>query len=88
MIAFITTVLCIWGVHSLFLPNMIFGKIGEKAQRYFITKPMFRCPVCMSPWYGLIGFWYSGYEGYWLPVFLLALTGANYLLSEIKAYFE
>lgn len=53
---FIVT-LIVWGVHVLFWDSMILGFISRWLMYripVFIIKPLYACPVCMTPYYGTI----------------------------------
>lgn len=52
----------------------------EKERVRFIFKPLFQCPPCMASVWGMPGFLLTGYEWYYLPIYLLALCGAVYLI--------
>jgi hypothetical protein len=34
-----------------------------------ISQPLFRCPVCMAPWYGTILYWLIPWPRLWLPAY-------------------
>jgi hypothetical protein len=40
--------------------EQIFGRLGLFLEKYLpeqIHKPVFGCPVCMTPWYGTVLYW-------------------------------
>lgn len=46
-------------IHVTLWPGMIFASIGEKLKVLpeFIRKPLYDCPICMTPYYGSLILW-------------------------------
>ena len=49
--------------------GMIFYELTEKLERWpeFVRKPLYECPVCMTPWWGIAIYFTGHYAG--LPEF-------------------
>lgn len=83
--------LIIFFVHFVFAPGGLFGGIGEYidgpgSNRFekFMAKPLFTCPVCMSPYY--TAFVLQFVDGYGIPdiVYTIGLVGGiNVILVSI-----
>ena len=45
--------------------GMIFYEMTEKWERWpeFIRKPLYECPVCMTPWWGIVIYFLGHYTG-------------------------
>lgn len=82
-------VMAIW---ASMLEGEIFGKIrklGNKDNPKFFEKPLYDCPVCMTPYYGSIAYWLI--YGLWLHaaswqewiVVVLAAMGLNAILVNL-----
>lgn len=76
----------IWGVKAIHTHPFIFWKQANFVEHHLgkiISKPMFRCPVCMSSVWGTYFFWYSDQSGImnWI-VFVIALAGIQFLIVE------
>ena len=73
----------------------IFGGLGEWFGRVLpgrLHSPVFDCPICMTPWYGLIIVMVSGVfigigpEPKFWPFILLAAMGINVVISKLDVY--
>lgn len=75
-----------WGVHCLFAPNYILGKVGDnlwgKLPKW-LTKPLFACPPCMASIHGFVVGTTNGLELRSIIFFMVCLCGINYLLKEL-----
>ena len=94
---FVTTILCIFGLHVAMMPNMVFGRLrawlDSKITDEYYQKPLYACPKCMSSVWGTIGYLYLlniGHTNYglytaihWI-IWVFALTGAIHLIMEYK----
>lgn len=86
----IINALWIWGFHTLFQPGMILFKLSNKLTlmippRFeWIHKPLWLCPPCMSSIHGFCGFFLAGHDITLIPAYLIALTGLNYLLTQLR----
>lgn len=91
LLSLIPTCLLIWAVHILFQEGhllekqgeWITNKVGEKW-----AKPLANCPICMSSFWGLIGFFSLQLFGVYLPIKLLipyvfCLCGLNTIISKL-----
>lgn len=76
----------IWGVKAVFTDPFIFFKLGEKVEGLigrWVSKPLFRCPVCMSSAHGTYFFLYFDRSGImdW-ALFVMCLAGISFLIKE------
>jgi len=91
IIIFLANSLFIWGVHVCFQEGMIFGKVGNWIAKEFpiwIYKPLIGCPACMGFWWGVYGASLVSdnlFQGF---VYCICEVGFNWLISDIKSYFE
>lgn len=78
--------LMILGIWTIFLPDMLLGRVGDDLERRygeFVCKPMISCPQCMSSFHGtLIWFLTGGSWTWWVP-FVLALCGFLKILTTL-----
>lgn len=91
LISLVPVCLGIWAIHILFQEDNALEKLGdwitEKIGEYW-SKPIINCPVCMSSFWGTIGFFAIRYFfGVDLPVrqfipFVLCLCGLNTIISK------
>lgn len=95
MIDFITFlffgVCWIWGIHCLFLPQYILGKIGEWLEKKlpeWVVDPLFVCPSCMSSVHGTMVYLALSHNPTimgpfgWIS-FCICLCGINYYLVQV-----
>ena len=86
--------LVIYGVFASTGEDMILGfvqkvsKIPDTVGGYndinqWWTKPLWNCPACMASVYGTAGFYFTDLSWWWLPVYVFALSGFNYLISKL-----
>lgn len=82
----------IWAIYILFQEDHLMktpGKWITKKLGEYWSKPIINCPVCMSSFWGTIGFFSIRYFfGVDLPLrqyfpFLMCLCGLNLLLSKL-----
>jgi hypothetical protein len=73
----------------------IFGGLGEWLRRHLpgrLHSPVFDCPVCMTPWYGLglLVIWFfivgAGPEVKLWPFVLIAAMGVNVVISKLERH--
>lgn len=69
-------------IYSCFGEGMIFGKIQNYAFNWpeWLKKPLFGCPICMAPWWGVLVLVLIGLvSGMWLPwwqwIVIVAIAG-------------
>jgi len=77
-------ILVIIGIWNAFGPGMIFGKAGDFLDSIlpkYATKPLFECPPCMASVHGSWVWLVTGGALAWLPVFIVALSGAMKLVT-------
>lgn len=78
-------VLVITGIWNAFDRDMIFGKLGDFLHSLlpkWATMPLFECPMCMASVHGTWLWLVTGGEWLWLPIFILALSGAMKLVTN------
>ena len=70
-------------ISSCFEEGMIFGEFADWFDTKFpeLSKPLFACIICMSPYYGSL-YWFLWGTSSWLP-FVLSVGGLNVLISYI-----
>lgn len=76
----------IWGVKAIFTDPFIFWKVGKWMDENvynLISKPLIRCPVCMSSIHGTYFFLYFDNNGImnW-ALFVISLAGISFLIKE------
>lgn len=85
-------------LHACTWEGMIFGFVSKKLHRLpdYIKKPLYDCPICMSPYYGsliiLSSYYFGGHDlpsvNDWFLILLMA-AGINtvliYIVSASKA---
>lgn len=97
LVSLIPVSLGIWCIHILFQEDHLFEKIGEKitdkiGEKW--SKPLINCPICMSSFWGTVGFFAIDYFfGVHLPLrqiipFVLCLCGLNTLLSKLTSKYK
>lgn len=77
-------ILVITGIWNAFGRNMIFGELGDFLNALlpkWISKPLFDCPPCMAGVHGTWIWFLTGGAWPWLPVFIMALSGAMKLIT-------
>lgn len=80
-------VLCVHVI--IYWPGMIFHGIADYAARKKwpekLEKPIFSCPICMTPYYGSVFYWVclAGSWREWIVVIFVAM-GINSLLVRLK----
>lgn len=78
--------LSVFGYSALFWEGMILEKMAntlEDRLPEFITKPLFACPICMIPWYGIpVYYLLWGWQIEMLPVIFIAM-GINAVIGLI-----
>lgn len=81
------TALVVWGVHAVFLPGMIFGRVSHWMGRHFpqpLQKIIYGCSVCMSPYYGSILYLLQGGSNLLeLIIILAASMGLNQIIVSL-----
>lgn len=73
------------GIWNAFKPGMIFGWLGKIWDRRLpevLQKPLYSCPPCLASIYGSALWILAGGDLTWWPVFVLALSGLNRLVSS------
>lgn len=86
----ITVALIVFFIHSLFWEGMILSFIAETLFEIptFIKKPLFECVICMTPWYGLVIYFFCARLSAWdgsvfsVVITLLVASGINAVLSQ------
>lgn len=76
--------LAIFGVWNAFAPGMIFGWLGDVLENRlpeYAQKPLYTCPACMASIWGTALWFYFGGDLTMWPVFVLALSGFNRIVS-------
>lgn len=96
LIAIVINALWVWGFHVAHSPGMILGGFGDELDEIFgkwWSKPIHRCPTCMSSVHGTIFFILTTLRSLslqdlsawicfdWL-VFVVALSGLNWLVGS------
>ena len=88
---FIVTVLVIYGVHASTRSGMIFERLWilcfKILNRFtkkpeFYLKPLFDCTPCMASVYGSTGYLIVNGLDIVIVVWVLSLTGFNYILNK------
>ena len=91
MIAYIiVNCLLIWGIYGSTRNGELFN-LENLPLPQWMAKPLYDCPFCMSSVWGSIGFWVFmhsvsfraeclGFDWYFLPIYLFACCGLNYLI--------
>lgn len=68
-------------IHSTTWDGMIFGKVKDWIKpEGLLYKPIYGCPICMTPWYGTIIYWLffaSSFEASWKDWLLTVGTAAG-----------
>lgn len=86
LILLVIGVLWTWGIHCLFSEGYILEPVGlviEKAIGTWACKPLFLCPPCMSSVHGIIiFFWIVDLPWYNVFVYVICLTGINFIIKE------
>lgn len=85
---FLINILFIFGIHVCFKEEMIFEKaadwIEEKVKDHYWLKPLYSCPICMSSiWGGACFIIFSGLSIFLLPVWVISMAGANYIILQL-----
>lgn len=80
------TVAWIWGIKAITSEPFIFWKQAEYIESkigIWLSRPFFRCPVCMPSVWGTYFFFYYDQVGImnWVT-FVICLSGINYLIVE------
>lgn len=91
LISLVPVCLGIWAIHILFQENHIFERQGKwielKLGEYW-SKPLINCPICMSSFWGTIGFFaIRFFFNVDLPLkqympFLFCLCGLNVIIAK------
>lgn len=88
LVIFFINILVIYGVYAAFSEGMILYPLKVKLNAWIgkRAKPIYSCPICMSSVWGTIGFiflnHFYGVEWWYLPVYVLALAGAIFLIIQ------
>lgn len=75
----------IWGIKAITTHPFIFYKQANWIEFHagkWICKPLFRCPVCMTSFWGSFIFAISGLNIYLWPIYIIALAGIQFLIIE------
>jgi hypothetical protein len=81
----------VYGYYACFWEKAIFGKVAawlkERLPEY-ICKPLFECPICLVPWYGVPLYWFLwGWQIEMIPVIFGAM-GINAIVVVIENKLE
>ncbi len=90
----IITALIVQAIWYSMQPGEIFGGLRSLLTRVLpgrLHSPVFDCPICMTPWYGLIivmvsGVFIEGPRPALWPFILLAAMGLNVVISKLDVY--
>lgn len=83
-------------IHLTFQEGEIFGSVGKRLARLLpvkLHKPVFSCPICMTPWWGSLIIFVASITGievfqgihFWDWLFILAIgAGISTVYVEMK----
>lgn len=75
--------LCVYFIHACTWEGMIFYPVSSKLWNLtpWLKKPLFACPICMSPWYGSFLIWL--FSWHWSLALLLSAGGITVVLDVV-----
>lgn len=91
LLSLLPVCLGIWAIHILFQEKHMLEKQGkwitDKVGEYW-SKPLINCAICMSSFWGIIGFFSLAIFGVYHPIKLLipyvfCLCGLNVIISKL-----
>lgn len=94
LLSLIPVCLGIWGIHILFQEEHLLEIAGDWMDEHWnqvINKPLWACPICMSSWWGIVGFFaIRFFFGVDLPFkqlipFLFCLCGLNTIILNLTS---
>jgi hypothetical protein len=85
--------LLVLSIHYTMQDEQIFERLGKFLERILpeaIHKPIFACPICMTPWYGTLLYWLIPWQklnltvSNWLewPVVIIVAMGINIVINK------
>lgn len=84
-VIFLINILVIFGIYVIFSERMLLSPVREylvaRINKKYL-KPFILCPPCMSSIWGTVGFFFTDYPIWGLPIYVLSLCGAIYLIIE------
>lgn len=93
LLSLLPVCLWIWGIYILFQEDQLlhrpFGKAITLALGEYWSKPLINCPICMSSFWGIIGFFsIRFFFNVDLPIkqafpFIFCLCGLNTIISKL-----
>ena len=91
---FIINLLLIWGIN--FAAYNVFKSITGWYEVLIIKrnlsaiawtcKPLYACKPCMSSLWGICGFYFTSYDWYWYPLWVVCLAGASAMIKRWSKY--
>jgi hypothetical protein len=79
--------LSVFGYYACFWEKAIFGKVAawlKKRLPEYLRKPLFECPICMVPWYGVPAYLFIWGWNKELILVIFAAMGINAIVVVIE----